>query len=540
MLPNKFILRFFTVKNYTLYLFMFVVLFKEILFSLIVPMWHGPDEQAHFAQVSFFAENNHMASGAGNDLSNEILISEKLLGTDRDERGNNKFTFHPEYRIDYTNNLIGVHEKEIQNIPLNERGAYEKQEAARYPPLYYLIGAQPYKIFYSSDLIMRLYAVRLISILCGVGIALIAFLISKELFPKNKLYQYTSTIFVAFHPMLSFVSSTVNSDNLFNLLFALFIYLNLLVVRQGVRIKNLVLLLISFSFMAVTKPQFILGLPLLGVSVFLSLFYFYNLRTITVMKVTLGMIISVIVGIWIIRITNLIDLFQSTLYPQSFSTGYISGTKSLSFIQFFQQTVTHTYAEVVPWYWGIFNWLGVALPRDVNRVINRLMIISGLGLGVKFFVMIKNRSKESILIIFLVVTSLTYFLGITIFNYFFTLSHGFPFGIQGRYYFPTITAHMMLLFIGLISLVPNKWIALKQTWSKILGLGMILLNLIALWTIASGYYDLSDLRAFTTQVSQYKPYFYKGDFAIFWITTFTILLLAFIYSYLRIKASRDE
>lgn len=521
-------------------LFLIVVFLKEVVFSLIIPIWHGPDEQAHFAQVSFFVENNRMASGGDNDLSREILISERLLGTERDESGNNKFTFHPEYRINYTNNLIGAHEKEIQNIPLSERKVYERQEAARYPPLYYLISTLPYKVFYSSDLIMRLYATRLISILCGVGIALITLLISKELFPKNKLYQYTSAIFVSFHPMLSFVSSTVNSDNLFNLLFTLFIYLNLLIIRHGVKVKIVVLLLIAFSFMAVTKPQFILGFPLIGVSIFLSLFYFYNLRAITVMKMTLSMILSVIVGIWIIRITDLINLFQSTLYPQSFSTGYISGTKSLSFIQFFQQTLTHTYAEVVPWYWGVFNWLGVALPRDINRVINRLMLVSGLGLAIKFFALIKNRSKESFLIIFLIATSLTYFLGITIFNYLFTLSHGFPFGIQGRYYFPTITAHMMLLFIGLISLIPDRLKALKQIWSKILGLGMILLNFVALWTIASGYYDLSQLRIFTNQVSQYKPYFYKGDYAIFWIVAYIILLLVFIYFYFRIKVHLDE
>ena len=84
----------------TALLFFITVTFNGFLWLLITPIWHTPDEQSHFGQVAFMAEKGRKPDGWDKyDLTNEILISERLLGTERDKFGNNKFTFHPEYRI---------------------------------------------------------------------------------------------------------------------------------------------------------------------------------------------------------------------------------------------------------------------------------------------------------------------------------------------------------------------------------------------------------------------------------------------------------
>src|SRR3972149_556362 len=97
-------------------IFVLILLFiKQILWTAIVPLWHFPDEQAHFAQAVYLAEKGTQPPDGEFDLTEEIRISENLLGTERDKSGNNRFTFHPEYKIPYSNKFVGLYEKEIQS-----------------------------------------------------------------------------------------------------------------------------------------------------------------------------------------------------------------------------------------------------------------------------------------------------------------------------------------------------------------------------------------------------------------------------------------
>ena len=81
-------------------LFFLSIFFVGLWWIVLVPLWHFPDEQAHFGQIAFIAEKGRNPDRSENDLTEEIYISEQLLGTARDKYGNNKFTFHPEYRIE--------------------------------------------------------------------------------------------------------------------------------------------------------------------------------------------------------------------------------------------------------------------------------------------------------------------------------------------------------------------------------------------------------------------------------------------------------
>ena len=114
-------------------LLLLVTLFKQITFSAVTPLWHGPDEQAHFAQVQYIAEFGQPVANDNKvkDLSQEIFISEQLLGTARDEFGKNKFTHNPGFRIEYTHTTIGKYEPLINNLPKITRINFVKSEATR-------------------------------------------------------------------------------------------------------------------------------------------------------------------------------------------------------------------------------------------------------------------------------------------------------------------------------------------------------------------------------------------------------------------------
>jgi 4-amino-4-deoxy-L-arabinose transferase-like glycosyltransferase len=497
-------------------------------------MWHTPDEQAHFAQVAYFAEFNRMPK-RGFDLNREIWQSEKLLGTDRDQKGNNKFTFHPEYRIEYTNSLIGRYEKDIQNLPLPVRQEMVKQESANYPPLYYWIAAIPYKLFYSTDLINRIFLSRFVSIIFGILTVFLSWLIAKELFPKKRLYQITLPVLVSFQPMLSFVFAGITSDNLLNLMFSLIIYLSLLLISQGISKKLLLFALLSLFLTYLTKPQFVLAIPILLLAIIFSVFINHQVGK----KLKIGLSLNAILGLvgiyFLITQTHVLNILES-LYSQGFNPG---GNQVINITpwQFFKETLLHTYKEVIPWYWGVFDWLSVTYPRGIHRVINWLMVIAGVGVVIRVSQILRKRTKEDLLFIFMIMVALTYFLGITYYNYLFTLSHAFPFGIQGRYYFPVIIAHMAALLIGLSAIIPNRFKKIKNCWVKVLGLGMILLNFIALWIIVGTYYDISNINNFIVQASQYKPWFYKGYGLILIFIIYLFLLIIFLSKYLILKES---
>ena len=76
---------------------------KSIVWSLLIPIWHFPDEQAHFGHIANNVEPEYFRATKKADLNEEIAIAEQKLGNFRDEQGNNRFTYHPEYNIEYMN-----------------------------------------------------------------------------------------------------------------------------------------------------------------------------------------------------------------------------------------------------------------------------------------------------------------------------------------------------------------------------------------------------------------------------------------------------
>ncbi|MBU1085378.1 hypothetical protein KKB06_03450, partial [Patescibacteria group bacterium] len=113
---------------------------------------------------------------------------------------------------------------------------------------------------------------------------------------------------------------------------------------------------------------------------------------------------------------------------------------------------------------------------------------------------------------------LSIFLILLIWDWSFFRSHNFSFGIQGRYYFPTIISHMSLLTLGIYQL-GKLFKKLQKPLLFLLSTLFIVINFIAFYHLISSYYDTSNLTAFINQASQYKPWFAKG----YWLISALIL-----------------
>lgn len=513
-------------------LLLIVTFLKGIVWAIAIPIWHAPDEAAHFAQVQYFAEFNRMPVGRDKDKSNELLQSEILLGTLRDEHGNNKFTYHPEYRIEYTKTLEGKYEKEIENIPASQRTNMVKQESSRYPPLYYLLGGIFYRLVYASNIITRAFSVRLVSIFSLVLMTYFSYKIGWEVF-KNKISALSLALLVSFQPMNTFVSSGVTSDSLGNAIFSVILFFCLKIINYGLDLKNVTLLAISIGLGLFSKPQATVAIAFAAFAFFLSIIK---------NKIGIKKILSLI-PIFLIILTlsggyrPIVKAYQnwkeSGVFLPYIETGTIPDAQDITFFSFFNWTVKHTISEVLPWYWGVFNWLGVVLPRVVNQIIVRLMLVSTLGIFIYFLKIIRKRKLPSNFfpVIFILFSSAVYFLAITVMDYAHFKSHNFSLGIQGRYFFPTIVAHMTLLLLGFQEIFKS---------SKILVILMIILNFIGLKTLIDAYYNTSNINTFLIQISQYKPEVLKGNNLVIIFSVYLALLFTFLLKFIRIKEKNDK
>lgn len=472
---------------------------------ILIPLWQYPDEQAHFAQVQNFAEQLK-AQIAGNDTSEEIAKSELFLHTQRSD-GINEFTYHPEYKIEYTNGYYGPHEQELRSIPKSARTNLVKKEATFNPPLYYILSSIPYKLFNQSSLIERVYASRLTSLVLFMLLVTTAFKVGEVIFKNNKIAQITLASIVAFKPMLVFASTGILPDILTNLLFALAFLICIKILTGGLKTIYVLQLAAVLILGFLTRQQFLLSLLFIIPSVLISLMKYKDK-----LRKLLPIILVTCAFLYLFSL-----IFPSLGFLRSFNIPEVDTFKIQDlFTRKFKDTLIwefkNTLNQTLPWYWGVYKWLSLTLPPVVYQLINRLIFLSVIGLIAKIILDFKAKKLFSVnqLLIFTIFAAISYPFALIAWDSSFMFSHGFPFGLQGRYFFPLVIAHITILIFGFLQvfqLLPNT---LKNYGMWTIIFLTFLFNDITLGYVSSSYYDLSNFNVFVQQASQYKPQILKG------------------------------
>ena len=497
-------------------------LINAISWIILIPLWQYPDEQSHFAQIQYIAEIGGIPEGSkSQDTSYEVAISEKILGTERDNLGNNKFTYHPEFHSNYSNTIFGPKETEISSLPKSQRRNLIKNEATLNPPLY--------KIFSAGNLFTRVYALRMFSTLIFIGTILLAYKIGQLIFEKNKVLPIALCTIIAFKPMLVFSSTGVLPDTLTNFLFTLFIFICLKIIYENLSAAKVISLLVVIILGALTRQHFLITLlivPFVIIEQFL-----FNKKS---RKMIIFSSISFLAVLYTLSFfIGPLSFIRTLDYPESSQKIIGNPLSNMTYLEHLKWTVKHTISEVWPWYWGIYKWLSLSLPPLSYQIINRLIPLSVLGLVFKIFEIIKSRQiKKNIPFMFLFLIITIYIFALTTFDYFFRKNNGFSFGIQGRYFFPTIVAQMALLLIGfekLFSLVLGRY---SKYGLFLIVTSMVVFNIFSLSFVSSSYYDLSSTETFISQVSQYKPLIIKGNilFLVFGAALFSQSLFLFNFA----------
>lgn len=526
---------------------------NAICWIILIPLWQYPDEQAHFAQVQNIAESGKSPAN-GNNTSSEIAQSEKILRTERDKNGNNSYTYHPEFNIEYTNSYTGKYELYLANLEKSHRKLLVKSESTANPPLYYLLASLAYIASYSGSLFDRVYAVRLLSAACYLLTVLTCHRIGRLTF-KSNIAAINFAALIAFMPMFIFSSTGVLPDPLTNLLFTLIVYFSIRTLFKLEK-KTILLTVLTIILGALTRQQFLISLPIF----FLALSYrFYKLNRLKdfFILTTSILVLLILTGKYGTRIP-IVGNFRvsdvSNLRPELLF-GYFPPSHII-------WTLKHTYSEVLPWYWGVYRWLSLTLPHIVYQIINRLLLISLIGFLIYLereylgfnsgdesrikrerkyrglqpaevylakIVKSKKKSRENLIALFMLLSLIVYFFAFLIWDYFFRLKNNFSFGFQGRYYFPLISAEFLIIVIGFREIA--KVIAKKnfQFLLFVLMVSMIIFSDFSLYFVASSYYDVTSLNTFMVQAGQYKPYAIKGEIIYLILTLSAASQLLFLF-----------
>ena len=424
--------------------FIFVVLFfallKSSLWTVIVPVFQTPDEKAHFAQLSYFAENKALQVDSEKNLSLEIATAEEILGTRRDNFGNNKYTYHPEYK----NN------SEIPIFPKSFRTNYVDKEAAMYPPLSYIFTLPFYFLAYEGTVFDRVMLSRIFSIICQIGLVLVAYYIGKLVW-DDKLKSVSLAIVVGFQQMISFVGAGIHQDNLLNLIYSTGILVCLLILKRGLRIKDVLMLGV---------------LGLLGIKTKELMFLFFPIAA------------SVVVNNYFLLIIQILAFIFRWPLPYL----PISENFPTSLIDYLKFRVPKMAFEIWPWFWGVFKWLGVTLHVLVMKIITRIVLISGIGIILAIF---KATKFERKVLVFFILSILSFTVYLVLWDWRLMQAQGFSQGLQGRYFFPNIVPIMATILMGVSYL--GKMIKREKVAVSLLAIAMVFLNIYSLWFINSLY-----------------------------------------------------
>ena len=318
---------------------------------------------------------------------------------------------------------------------------------------------------------------------------------------------------IAFMPMFVFAQTGILPDPLVSLLFTALIYFLFKGLERKLQVGDLISIGLIIFLGTITRQHFLLAIPISAVILFYKMHESRNLSkffaSIIFVFFTLFLIEKYLTPYPVIsnfRIPDVSIINLDKVSTQSFSDHIV-------------WTLKHTYSEVLPWYWGVYKWLSLTLPHPYYEIVNRLILIAGLGIAIYFWKMVRNRKKISSFdgqILFTASFLVIYYLSFLIWDYFFRLKNGFSFGIQGRYFFPLIVPTFIILILGFSQIfsILKKY---KNYGFLLLVILTIFANNYSLFFVASSYYDISTLDSFIKQASQYKPEIIKGNVIVAFI-----------------------
>jgi len=241
-----------------------VALANGLAWSLIVPPFQVPDENAHYAYVAQVAERGTVPRPAREEMLSpaeegtlEAIGFYGVIGEPHDPA---PFSQRQQQAIEA-----------VARKQLSTRGYGDALTATNNPPLYYVLEAIPYKLAAGGTVLDRLAAMRVLSALMGAVTVLLVYLFLMELLPGRRWAWSVGALMVAFQPLFGFMSGGVNSDDLIYLMGAGVLWAVARMFRRGLTPANGAMIGVFLGLGLVTKFTLLGFIPAVALAVALGL-----------------------------------------------------------------------------------------------------------------------------------------------------------------------------------------------------------------------------------------------------------------------------
>lgn len=519
------------VKKRHLLLLLFASFLVTITVSLTTHLFEVPDENAHYATVHYLYDQKRLPIKEDADThSIEEYQVEEIMGT---LEGKNKYSYHPEYRIEQVEGRLGKYEEQISSLNTpNNTSVYEGKRAAIYPPLYYVLSQPFYYLASNGSLIERIFSIRILSILLTVATIFFVYKIGEQITGSGNGGTILSLLYLLY-PMTTYVGGGINPDNLHNLFTTIFVYLSLRSIYIGWDSRTALSIGAIIGLDLLTKPQSYILLPITAM-ILLMTYKQFNLRKLLVTAVLIFLPILAISGY------QEIPKIFNTDNPYIAESSEVIITGSLSFLEFSKGYLRTHLTEMPVWYWGVFKWFGLTLPKPFWWLATRVLALAAIGIviGVWREHKAKKLSNLSKFVIFALGANLIYAGALFWFDWQFYQQFGRSLGLQARYYIPLLSTQLALIYLGIKNLTANV------RYSGFLVSGLLIfflsMHLAGFYTQLSGYYDFTSFTNFIDQLSQYKPWYAKGEWWYLWFATYVFSITSVVWLILKSPFTQDK
>jgi 4-amino-4-deoxy-L-arabinose transferase-like glycosyltransferase len=325
--------------NITLVFILIAYLALGTAYALQTPAWQAPDEPAHYNYIQFIATEKTLPV---------------LEQGEYDQAYNEEFTRTPQNTAS------------LSIDPLR----YEDYA----PPLYYLLAAPIYAL---TD--GWLNAIRLLSVLFGGALVVVAYLIGAEAYPDQLVYALGGAAFVAFVPQHLAMLSAVNNDSLAELLIALTVLQALRLFRSPtIPRRKLILLGVTLGLGLLTKATFYYtAIPI----AFIALILHSRRYTLRFTPYVLVFVPALLIGsIWWLRNLGVYGGFDVLGLARHNALVVGQPTTAQWLIDYgaggvLQRFFTTTYRS----FWGQFGWMSTPLPDREYLLLGGLSIAALVG-----------------------------------------------------------------------------------------------------------------------------------------------------------------
>ena len=388
-----------------------------VLYAVVTPRWQAPDEPAHYNYVRELARRPdfpELTPRCYNQAYLEELLSRR---------------FPPDLSLD---NLC-----------------YEFYQ----PPLYYLLATPVYTTGRGA-----LLGLRLFSVVLGAGVVVLAFAISRTVFPQSRSIVYGTMAFVAFVPMHVAILASVNNDALAELVVAgiMLLLVRRLVGIEAASVQRDIFLGVLLGLGLLTKlTVYVIAIPLIAVALWWSARGQPQTRLLRQMAVIYGLALLLALPWYILNVTiygdfDILGLVRhdQVVVGQLRTADFLAQVGGVTYLGNFVLTSFRSF-------WGQFGWMAVPMDPRVYLVLALLTVTALAGLVAFFKEKFRPQSsslspsQRRVLVLLALAVLL---LALAYVGYNLSLVQ-----FQGRYLFPALIPIGLLFMVGLHTIFAPQW-----------------------------------------------------------------------------------